>query len=219
MEAERFVLRDARGRTRATLGWEADETPRLTLHDAGGRPRAVLTVGAGGAPGLTLLDADGATVRAALVVGPDGAPGFALFDPAGKPRLAAALFLSESGGNPANRAAGAREPQPALVAYDAAGVVRATFGIRGQDAGLELADARGTARAVLRSQPDGTPDVSLRDADGRSRATLTVLGDGTPAFNLNGADGRPRGNMSLAPGRGAALALADALGVVVWTAP
>lgn len=220
VEAERFVLRDARGRIGASLGWEADETPRLTLHDAGGRARAVLTVGAGGAPGLTLLDADGVTVRAALVVGSDGAPGFALFDPAGKPRLAAALFLGRSGsGNPASRAAGAREPQPALVAYDAAGVVRATFGIRGQDAGLELADARGTARAVLRSQPDGTPDVSLRDADGRSRATLTVLGDGTPAFNLNGADGRPRGTMSLTPGRGAVLALADALGVVVWSAP
>jgi hypothetical protein len=72
VEAERFVLRDARGRTGAILGWEADDTPRLALHDPGGQARAVLTVGAGGAPGLTLLDADGATIRAALVVGPDG---------------------------------------------------------------------------------------------------------------------------------------------------
>jgi hypothetical protein len=217
VEAERFVLRDARGRAGATLGWEADDTPRLTLHDAHGQSRAVLTIGAGGAPGLTLLDADGATVRAALIVGSDGAPGFALFDPAGKPRLAAALFLGRSG--PAARAAGARDPQPALVAYDAAGTVRATFGLRGQDAGLELADARGTARAVLRSQPDGTPDVSLRDGDGRSRATLTVLGDGTPALNLNGSDGRARATMTLTPGRGAGLALADGRGAVVWSAP
>ena len=215
VEAERFVLRDARGRAGATLGWEAGDTPRLTLHDPSGQPRAMLTVGAGGAPGLTLVDTDGVTVRAALVVGPDGAPGFALFDAAGKPRLAAALFHGSTPG----RSTGGRESAPAIVAYDGAGVVRATFGIRGSDAGLELADGRGTARAVLHVQPDGTPDLVLRDGDGRNRAALSVLADGTPAFNLNGADGRARATMTLAPGRGAALALADGKGAVVWSAP
>ena len=111
----------------------------------------MLAVGAGGAPGLTLLDTDGATVRAALVVGPDGAPGLALFDPAGKPRLAAALFHGSAPG----RSTGGREPAPAIVAYDAAGVVRTTFGIRGADAGLELADGRGTARTGA-ARPDRT---------------------------------------------------------------
>jgi hypothetical protein len=215
VEAERFVLRDARGRAGATLGWDADDTPRLALLDPAGRPRAVLAIGAGGAPGLTLYDTDGVTVRAALVVGPDGAPGFALFDPAGKPRLAAALFHRSS----ATRATGAREPAPALVAYDAAGVVRATFGIRGSDAGFELADARGTARTILRVQPDGTPDLAMRDGEGHSRAGLSVLADGTPVLNLNGADGRARATMTLSPGRGAALALADGQGAVVWSAP
>jgi hypothetical protein len=109
VEAERFVLRDPRGRTGATLGWEGDDTPRLTLHDPSGQPRAVLAVGAGGAPGLTLFDTDGTTVRAALVVGPDGAPGLALFDPAGKPRLAAALFHGSAPG----RSTGGHEPAPA----------------------------------------------------------------------------------------------------------
>lgn len=215
VEAERFVLRDARGRAGATLGSDADDTPRLTLHDPNGQPRAVLMVGAGGAPGLTLLDTDGVTVRAALVVGPDGAPGLALFDPAGKPRLAAALFHGSAPG----RSTGGREPAPAIVAYDAAGVVRTTFGIRGADAALELADGRGTARTVLRVQPDGTPDLLLRDGDGRNRAGLSVLADGTPTLNLNGIDGRARATMTLAPGRGAALALADARGAVVWSAP
>jgi hypothetical protein len=217
VEAERFVLRDARGHTGATLGWEADETPRLVLHDPAGRPRTVLTVGAGGAPGLTLLDADGKTVRAALVVGPDGAPGFALFDPAGKPRLAFALFHASQPGRSTSR----REPAPAVVAYDAAGVVRATFGLRGADAtaGLELADGRGAARAVMRVQPDGTPDLALRDREGRGGATLGVLADGTPALNLNGADGRAQAAMTLMPGKGAALALADRNGAVVWSAP
>jgi hypothetical protein len=215
IEAERFVLRDARGRTGATLGWEADDTPRLVLHDPAGQPRTLLTVGAGGAPGLSLLAADGKTVRAALVVGPDGAPGFALFDAAGKPRLAAALFHRSV----AAAAGRGPEPAPALVAYDAAGVVRATFGIRELDAGLELADSRGTARTVLRVQSDGTPDVVLRDHVGRGRAGLSVLADGTPALNLNGADGKARATMTLAAGRGAALALANERGAVVWSAP
>jgi hypothetical protein len=164
---------------------------------------------------LTLLDADGSTTRAALVVGADGAPGFALFDPAGKPRLAVALFHGAGSG----RGATSREPAPALVAYDGAGVVRVTFGIRGSDASLELADTRGTARAAMRAPADGTPDLLLRDADGRARAALSVLSDGTPALNLNGQDGRPRATMTLTPTKGAALALADAKGAVVWSAP
>jgi hypothetical protein len=217
VEAERFVLRDARGRTGATLGWEADGTTRLVLHDPAGQPRTMLAVGAGGAPGLTLLGADGKTVRAALVVGPDGAPGFALFDPAGTPRLAAALF--HASGPP--RSTSGREPAPAVVAYDAAGVVRATFGVRGAGAAasLELADDRGAARAVLRVQPDGAPGLALWDHGGRGGATLAVLTDGTPALNLNGADGRARAAMTLVSERGAALALADRNGTVVWSAP
>jgi hypothetical protein len=215
VEAERFVLRDARGGIGATLGWGADDTPRLVLNDLKGQSRAVLTVGAGGTPGLSLFDADGVTIRAALVVGSDGAPGLALFDSAGKPRLAAALFH----GSGASRGSTPQEAAPALVAYDGAGVVRVTFGIRGSDAALELADNRGTARTVLRVPADGTPDLLLRDAEGRARAGLSVLSDGTPTLNLNGQDGRPRATMTLTPTKGAALALADAKGAVVWSAP
>ena len=176
----------------------------------------MLTVGAGGAPGLTLLDADGTTIRAALVVGPDGAPGLALFDSAGKPRLAAALFHASAPG----RSTSGREPAPAIVAYDAAGVVRTTFGVRGRATrGSSWRTAGARPGRVLRVQPDGTPDLVLRDVDGRNRAGLSVLADGTPALNLNGPDGRARATMTLAPGRGAALALADGRGAVVWSAP
>jgi hypothetical protein len=214
VEAERFILRDARGRSGATLGWAPDDTPRLTLHDPAGQARTLLTVGAGGAPGLSLLDTDGKTVRAALIVGPDGAPGLALFDSAGKPRLAAALFHTSAG------AARGSQTAPAIVAYDTAGVARVTFGLRGPDvAGLELTDGRGATRALLRVQADGAPDLALRDAQGHGRATLSVLADGTPAFNLHGADGRARATMTFVHDRGAALALADGRGTVVWSAP
>jgi hypothetical protein len=216
IEGERFVLTDAGGRIGATLGWEASNTPRLALHDPAGRPRAILSVGAGGAPGLTLLDPDGQTPRAALVVGPDGAPGLALFDPAGKPRLVTALFHPKGA---AARTGGRRDPTPAMVAYDADCAVRVTVGLRGAEAGLELADARGAARALVSVKADGTPDLTLRDGDGRARATLGVLGDGAPALNLNGPDGRARVAMTLVPDKGAALALADWSGAVVWSAP
>jgi hypothetical protein len=46
-----------------------------------------------------------------------------------------------------------------------------------------------------------------------------VLSDGAPALTLNGPDGRPRATVTLAPGKGAALALADQRGAVVWSAP
>ena len=106
-----------------------------------------------------------------------------------------------------------------MVTNDAAGVVRTMFGIRGSDAGLELADNKGIARTVLRVQPDGTPDLLLRDGAGRGRAGLSVLPDGTPALNLKGTAGRPRGTFTLTAGRGAGLALANVLGAVFWSAP
>jgi hypothetical protein len=212
VEAERFVLRDSTGRIGATLGWERDDV-RLALHDPAGRPRVVLALGGG--PGLSLLDPDGRTVRAALVIGPDGAPGLALFDSSGKPRLAAALFHGRAGAG----AGAPREPAPAVAAYDAGGVLRASFGLRGSNtAGLELSDARGGGRVLVQVPPNGAPGLALRDDAGRRRATLDVLADGTPALNLNGEDGRPRAALSLVTGR-AALALADRAGAVVWTAP
>ncbi len=82
--------------------------------------------------------------------------------------------------SPAGRPTSGAEPAPAVVTYDAAGVVRTTFGIRGSDAGLELADNKGIARTVLRVQPDGTPDLLLRDGAGRGRAGLSVLPTALP---------------------------------------
>jgi hypothetical protein len=216
VEAERFVLRDARGRVGAVLGW-ADDGPRLALYDAAGQPRAALDVGASGAPRLTLLDADGRTLRAALLIGPDGAPGLALFDAAARPRLAVALFAERGR---ARAGGGRRGPVPAVAVYDETGAFRATLGLLAGDvAGLDLADGRGGVRIALGVQPDGAPGLVLRDADGRGRAALAVLADGTPALNLNAEDGRARAALTLVTGRGAALALADRDGAVVWSAP
>jgi hypothetical protein len=100
VEAERFVLRDASGKTRAELGLVEDE-PSLQLYDASGKVRAVLRLIAGW-PALWLIDASGKP-RVALGVDADelrrqlagasgkplaalvvtGAAGIQLFDEAG----------------------------------------------------------------------------------------------------------------------------------------
>jgi hypothetical protein len=95
VEAERFVLRDAIGRVRATLGVTADAQeptllllagdgnvraslgPDLVLNDRAGNRRAVLTVVASG-PDLRFWDASG-KLRAEFA-GTDYATSVALFD-------------------------------------------------------------------------------------------------------------------------------------------
>src|SRR5262249_33927620 len=53
VEAERFILRDADGKRRATLAVTADESVSLALGDSTGRVRASLSVGK---PGASLLN-------------------------------------------------------------------------------------------------------------------------------------------------------------------
>lgn len=59
VEAEKFVLRDANGRSRAVLTVSADGSPVLALSDQDGTTRATLAVSADGQPGLALYDEDG----------------------------------------------------------------------------------------------------------------------------------------------------------------
>jgi len=120
VEAERFVLRDAKGRVLAIWGTEAsgtpglhlydlngkpraglavvgaDGTPRLVLADQNGKARAVLRVGADGTPALALADQN-EKARGGLAVGADGTPGLHLFDQNEKPR---AVLLVRADGTP-----------------------------------------------------------------------------------------------------------------------
>jgi len=86
VEAERFVLRDTKGKVLATLGTEAS-TPSLALFDQNGKTRAVLMVLANGAAGLFVDDQNGKT-RVLLGVGADGTPAVSLLDQNEKRRAA-----------------------------------------------------------------------------------------------------------------------------------
>lgn len=82
VEAEGFVLRDSRGRTRAHLSLIADGSVALGLANQSGDTRVALVVGVDGAPQLTLQDADGKT-RVIIGMQPGGV-GIRLQDATGK---------------------------------------------------------------------------------------------------------------------------------------
>jgi len=84
VEAERFVVRDRGGRSRAVLGVVAGDVPFLRLYDQNGTDRAALTTAADGAPVLSLGYRD-ATARATLAVLADGTSALILYDKDGKP--------------------------------------------------------------------------------------------------------------------------------------
>ncbi len=90
VEAERFVLRDTKGKILATLGAEASGLLALVLYDQNGKARAVLGVVADGRPVLSLLDQNGKD-RAGLGLLPDGVPTLSLLDQNGKDRATLAV--------------------------------------------------------------------------------------------------------------------------------
>ncbi|MBI3609963.1 MAG: hypothetical protein HY204_04565 [Nitrospirae bacterium] len=93
--AEKFLLVNKEGRTRATLATLADGRPRLDLHDSDGKPRAGLYLLPDGSPRLALFNGQGMH-RALLALLPDGEPGLILFDKDGKPQ---ASFVLTPDGN------------------------------------------------------------------------------------------------------------------------
>lgn len=71
VEAEQFVIRDAGGMQRASLGVLPGGAVGLLLTDKDGKRRAVLSVSADGYPGMVLADKD-EMLRALLLVAADG---------------------------------------------------------------------------------------------------------------------------------------------------
>src|SRR5262249_14783783 len=91
VDAQRFVLRDAKGNVRAELGFQAGG-PSLILFDDKGVGRAQLCVSADGSSSLIFHDREGHH-RATLHVPPDGEPRLELDKPAikGVPLAAVAV--------------------------------------------------------------------------------------------------------------------------------
>jgi len=79
VEARRFVMRDADGRSRAELGMTTDGTSVLVLNDKDERPGVALSVLPDGPRTVSLLDENGKT-RSVLTARVDGDSGLRLFD-------------------------------------------------------------------------------------------------------------------------------------------
>ena len=103
VSAERFVLADAKGRTRAVLGTEKGDDPSLTLFDRDGVARAEFALVAGGWPRLVLHKAKDQPDGIEFIVGPDRAE-IVVADGKGKSFLASkpegrTLSISDAKGN------------------------------------------------------------------------------------------------------------------------
>jgi hypothetical protein len=134
IEAQRFVVKDATGKSVAALGTDRDGAPLLVLMNSDGRLAATLDVTAQKKPTLTLYDRN-SKGRLILAVDSDGSPALAMNDKNGTPRIGLAVATQGSGG---------------LVLYGDRNAARASLGL-GTDWSpyLVFLDDNGNVRTAL----------------------------------------------------------------------
>ena len=151
IEAEEFVMRDAEGRARATLGFR-DDAIGLAVFDAAGARRLALGIEQDGRTGLFLDDAQGES-RAYLILWDDGRPHLQLLDSDSRPR--AGMGLHPGG-------------ESWLSFDDAKGNGRFSLADHGYDMMLAMYDTKAAMpRAQLRLLRDGSPTFILRDENSK----------------------------------------------------
>jgi signal transduction histidine kinase/DNA-binding response OmpR family regulator len=175
---------------------EADE---FVLRDAKGAMRAALTMTADG-PGLFLYDQT-EVIRAGLLVGKEE-PGLALFDRSGKPQVSLALsgeepklLLRDVEGVP-RAALTVSEAGTRLMLSDAQSGPRVGFAAENGEVSLVFADPIGKPRILL-GMPGGVPGLTLLDNIGRRRARLEIE-DNTSTFELYDSDGTTSSSSTVA---------------------
>jgi len=134
IEAQRFIVKDASGKSIAALGADRDGAPLLVLMNSDGHLAAALDVTVHKKPTLTLYDRDGKG-RVVLAVDSDGSPALAMNDKTGTPRIGLAVATQGSGG---------------LVLYGDRNAARASLGL-GTDWSpyLVFLDDNGNVRTAL----------------------------------------------------------------------
>jgi hypothetical protein len=155
LRAGAFVVVDAQGRERATLGMGDDGGIGMILKDVEGRRRLALGSPEAADPEklrwvLSLHDEKG-TYRVLVAARDDGQGcGLGLWDENGTARFG--LGAAATGGGFSLR--------------DASGTVRAGIGEGPTGVGISAGDELGQIRIVMGIGPDGTPSLAARDADG-----------------------------------------------------
>jgi signal transduction histidine kinase/DNA-binding response OmpR family regulator len=175
IEADEFVLRDAKGAMRAALTMTVDG-PGLFLYDQTEVIRAGLLVGKE-EPGLALFDSSGKLQVSLALSGEE--PKLLLRDVKGIPR--AALSVSEVGTR--------------LMLSDAQSGPRVGFAAENGEVSLVFADPVGKPRILL-GMPGGVPGLTLLDNIGRRRARLEIE-ENTSTFELYDSNGAASSSSSV----------------------
>ena len=152
IEAEKFVLKDAKGRIRATLEMELGDRPTLSLRDAKGLP--LVSLGGGDNPSLALTGTTGEQVELGAS---NNFYGLMLYgaDRSGPSRGArAGLAVS-------------KEMGPALALYDEKGNERVA---------LEVLPFGAMEGKVVKGAEFGESKLVLRDSNGTQEILLSVHG-------------------------------------------
>lgn len=208
VRAHKFVLVDRAGVQRAELTVEGEEgVAHLTIRRQGGGPSVSLALDKEGQPSLRLVGADGA-VLAELAAYADGESWLIT------------LGLGSVGGKPVAEL-GAFQRGPVLVLRDQEGNRRVALTVAADGAsGIALSDGDGSSRCTISLDGEGRAGVKLKDGAGRVRANLMVHTDGQSALDLlDSVNQRVRVSLVAEAAGECWIALHDAEGRVIWTAP
>ena len=199
IEAEKFVLKDSAGKTRAVLSMILDE------------------------PGLAIYDEKGIK-RADLFVTPNG-PGLALYNEAGTLQTALTAYKGVNGllsynhdGTPST-VLGEEETGAALRLFDADGKPHIELSTTDQAPQMSFRDAAGKERAVMYLEPhSGSPSIAFYDQREKIMTAL-YAGDIGPTLRLNDPDENPRVELGVNKDGAPSLHMWDAKGKVTWSTP
>jgi len=199
IEAERFIVIDSAGKTRAVLSMILDG-PHLVMYDEKGE------------------------MRVNLRVGPDG-PLLAFDNEAGKPQTELTAVKGFNGlltynyaGTPST-VLGEEEKGPALRLFDADGKPHIELWSTNQAPQMSFRDAAGRERAVMYLEPQsGAPSIAFYDQREKIMTALYAAEMG-PTLRLNDSDENPRVELGVRKDGAPSLHMWDVKGNVTWSIP
>ena len=196
ISAKQFCLTDRRGRCRASLEVQADDSPCFVLLDRDLDKRTSLCLNSEGVPQLAFYSKEG-IARAEMHTEPDGAP---------------ALIFRGANGQDSISLENEENGSPHLLLWNDR-KVRAELTAETDDtSNLLLYDSSEEVRMQLTVGPKGTPAARLRNKNGDKLADWAI-GDGD-SVHLTFGDGNGNNFVSLSanPNAGAALRLTSPRG-------
>lgn len=191
IEAQAFILRDAKGRLRGSFALDDQDQPTLALYDEEEQPRLGLKVEDDGSASVDLLDEAGESGVGLRQTG----------EGRGLEVLAAGttrLFIGLDG------------DAPTVDLYDGRGELRARLALNEDETHLVLLDEAGTERVVLLVGETGeTAEVSARGGQNEMMAGLMVS-EGDSSLLFTDEEGRPRTSLGTSAAGESVLAMTDA---------